>query len=319
MTPDVQSIRELWLQEEPLYRALVDHIIGVLEAGCKNAGVFAWVTGRPKEMASLLKKIIAKRKLYHELTDKAGVRVVVRFREDLKPAETMIERAFQVIGREDKIEKLGHNKVGYQAIHYDVVLPPETGEATLQNRQCEIQLRTLCQDLWADMDHELSYKPAAGEIASDVGRQINLLNALLELADRQFSTISELIKSGADPVLQLLTFLESHYYRFAARSYDPELAQSSVQLLWPLYGTQDVLKIESGITAFIDANRPKLSLIYDQYGRIGFPPVFLYQPELFLALHLLELDPFRLDERWCAAYPRSELEQVATMWGSPLD
>jgi hypothetical protein len=169
------------------------------------------------------------------------------------------------------------------------------------------------------MDHPLSYKPAP-EVARDVTRQINLLNALLELADRHFSALNAMIRSGANPVLQMLTSLERHNYRFAARPYDPELAQTSIRLFLPLYPLYDeeLAKIELAIDEFVEANAEKLSLNYDEYGQIQDPPLFLYQPELYLILHALQTDSFVLEERWCSEYPVEELERVATMWGIPL-
>jgi len=122
VTSDLHSARQRWLTEKARYAALSDCVVDILKAECKRAGLFAWITGRSKDTASLLKKLAKKEANYEDLTDKAGARVVVRFREGLTLAEAVVEQSFKVIRREDKTEKLGHNRVGYQAIHYDTVL-----------------------------------------------------------------------------------------------------------------------------------------------------------------------------------------------------
>jgi ppGpp synthetase/RelA/SpoT-type nucleotidyltranferase len=317
MTPDLRLVRAQWSEERQIYSTLCDHVVGVLKVGCREAGVFAWVDGRTKGTTSLLKKIMTKSVDYNDVSDKAGARIVVRFREQLKPVEQVVERCFRIVTREDKTEKLGNNRVGYQAVHYDVTVN-DAEPLELQDRLCEIQVRTLCQNLWAELDHQLSYKPATA-IAEDISRQINLLNGLLELADRQFSIINETIRSCGGPVPELQLFLEGIYYSLAAGPYDPKLTADVIETLLPLYGGSATSRIAAEIGAFVEEHRGTLLLIYGEYGDIEDPPLFLNQPELYMILHLLDKDMFRIEEQWCSQYPREELQRVATMWGTPLD
>ena len=42
------------------------------------------------------------------------------------------------------------------------------------------------------------------------------------------------------------------------------------------------------------------------------------QPEVLIVFDLLDRIPFKLSERWNAAFPPSELEELSRIWGKPI-
>lgn len=320
MIVDLAKARERWLSEKKSYERLLKAVMQSLEKELRAEGLLAHVTGRPKGLANLLKKFLKKEYDYDRITDKAGARVIVRFRDEIETVCRVIEASFNVLCKEDKAEALGHNQVGYSGIHYDVRLKASHEDhAELGSLQCEIQVHTLCLNLWASMDHELTYKPAV-PVPEDLRRQIYLLNALLEIADRSFTSVSaEIDRLPGAYSMGLLQNLEQHFYRFTGETYDPELSRQVLDDLSGLYGTDELDKLQSIVESFVETNATRLESLFNDYKDIEDRPLFLYQPEAFLILERLDKDPHTLEEVWTRHYPRQELERLSVAWGKPLD
>lgn len=314
--------RERWLFERSKYERLVKRVIPILEQKVRSGGIFAHVSGRTKGTSNLLKKLLKKGCDYDKITDKAGVRIAVRFRHEVESVLKLVEDSFDILSKENKAELLGHNKVGYSGVHYDVRLKPQsTGpeDPDIRDLQCEIQVHTLCQTLWAEMDHELSYKPAQ-PVPEDLRRQIYLLNALLEIADRSFSAINgELAMLPGAFAMGLFQNLERHFYRFTGQGFDPELSQQVLENILLSYDSSELTRLSAIIDEFVAANSSRLQSVFDQYQNIDDRPLLLFQPESFVLLERLERNPHILEEVWIRRYPRDELERLGVAWGKPLD
>jgi len=322
VTDPIRHAREMWQKEETLYAGLCKEVEQILKARIAEKGLHAVVTSRPKEITSLVKKVLRKGKSYEDLTDKAGARVNVRFRDELAEIAKLIEESFTVLKREDKTDELNYCETGYQAIHFDVSLKSggePKGAASGDQRICEIQLRTHCQDLWAVMAHELSYK-AEIEVPQDVQRRIYLLNAVLEVADREFAELANIIRSlpGAY-FMRLLHELEQYYFQFVDASFDRGLSLEMLAFLETLYTGEQREELATIVGKFVARNSEKLRMVYGLYSKAADKPLFLSQPEIFLILERLEADPHQLEASWVQRFPREELEALSIAWGRPLD
>jgi len=317
---DLSDARARWMAEEFKYDKLQKRVVALLKERLRSQGIFsAVVVGRAKGMSNLLKKILKKGYGYDKVTDKAGARVVVKFRHEVDPVLKLVESSFEILTKDDKGETLGHNKVGYSGVHYDVRLAAASEEVDVRGLQCEIQVHTLCQSLWAEMDHELSYKPAQ-PIPEDLKRQIYLLNAQLEIADRDFSVISkEILRLPGAYTMGLLQDLERHYYRFTGETFDTALSLQILENVLVSYPPDDRNKISVIIEEFVGANASKLQFVFGDYEKIADRPLLLFQPESFVLFERLERDPHTLEEVWTKYYPREELERLAIAWSRPLD
>jgi ppGpp synthetase/RelA/SpoT-type nucleotidyltranferase len=319
---ELQTARTRWQSERSNYEILARHVVTTIEKALRSQGMFAHVTWRVKDMASLLKKLLKKGYGYDQVTDKAGVRVVVRFRHEIEAALRLVESSFNIVKKEDKSEKLGHNQVGYSGVHYDVRLQSLTRDqevAGLATLQCEIQVHSLGQNLWAELDHELAYKPVQ-PVPDDLRRQIYLLNALLEVVDRNFDSISlEISKLPGADAMRLLQSLERHFYRFTGENFDSELSLQILDHVLSCYDSDELSKIPSIIEDFVESNAARLEFMFDQYEGIDSRPLLLFQPETFVLLERLGKTPHFLEEVWTKTYPREELERLSIVWGTPLD
>lgn len=317
MSNPVRHAREMWEKEEGIYAALCKEVEKILKAGIAAKGLQAIVSSRPKDITSLVKKVLRKGKSYEELTDKAGARVIVRFRDELDHIAALIEESFVIAKREDKTDELTYCEAGYQAIHFDVKL--RNGGDSLGERVCEVQLRTHCQDVWAIMAHELSYK-AEISVPQDVQRRIYLLNAVLEVADREFAELANIIRSlpGAHS-LKLLQDLERYYYQLVDERFDRELSLETIDFLESLYAQQQRAELSTIVGEFVQKNLARLRTVYGLYSRTADRPLFLTQPEVLLIMERLEADPHQLEASWVQRFPREELEALAIAWGKSLD
>ena len=93
----------------------------------------------------------------------------------------------------------------------------------------ELQVRTLAQDLWAEMAHELSYKSIFVMLRlicrRRIDRRIYILSALVESADMEFSRINRHVANapGAEQ-LNVLRTLETQFFKHVSRPYDLEMS-----------------------------------------------------------------------------------------------
>jgi ppGpp synthetase/RelA/SpoT-type nucleotidyltranferase len=106
----------------------------------------------------------------------------------------MVEREF-VVDRTNSVDKrtlLDPDRFGYQSLHYVAALSvARTGLAEygrFTGLRVEIQIRSTLQHAWAEIEHDLGYKSAAG-VPRDIRRRFSRIAGLLELADEEFSVI----------------------------------------------------------------------------------------------------------------------------------
>ena len=95
---NLETLREKWLDERELYEQLCHRVKYTLEEKTRLSGIACIVSSRTKEVASLLKKAIRKSYAdpYHEIKDKAGVRVICTYSASLPRLEEIIRESFIV-------------------------------------------------------------------------------------------------------------------------------------------------------------------------------------------------------------------------------
>jgi putative GTP pyrophosphokinase len=155
------------------------------------------VKGRPKSFKSFYKKYIRYLRDNPEpgkepqIPDQIGVRVVCPFLEDLKAVEDICQKELTVIEIEQKGSDYSFKEFGYESTHLLVKLPDEI---LLKRKNdfvsvAEIQIRTILQDAWAEVEHELVYKTEFTPYDKPMKRKLAALNATLSLADTVFQEI----------------------------------------------------------------------------------------------------------------------------------
>ncbi len=180
----------------PLYERLVEEVRYVLQTKLQAANIkAAALQGRAKGIDSFRTKISRKRYVepLKEITDLAGVRVVCHYESDAAEIARAIRSEFDVIEHVDKTLGLGVDKMGYGGAHFIVTLGSRYAGARydgIGSLSCEIQVRTVLQDAWAMISHQLSYKNEES-VPPRLQRDLNSVSALLEIAQRTFDSVRE--------------------------------------------------------------------------------------------------------------------------------
>jgi ppGpp synthetase/RelA/SpoT-type nucleotidyltranferase len=190
----------------PNYELLADVAKRVLGDTLGVAGIrFHSIEARAKSLESFGKKAAKPSEVdpskpkyqdpVREIVDLAGIRVITFLPRTVDQVCAHVQREFTVLERTDKAEELlDEGKLGYQSIHFLVQMHPNRTRLAEYQRYkdltFEIQVRTLLQHAWAEMEHDIQYKSAA-VIPAIIRRKFIALAGLLEIADREFQTLQD--------------------------------------------------------------------------------------------------------------------------------
>lgn len=128
------------------------------------------------------------------ITDLIGLRIVCLYEDELDTIARVVQTGFEALEITDKVSAVEGTEAafGYKGLHMDLRL--NAARRALPENQLlapltfELQIRTLIQDAWSVLDHQIKYKKS---IPGPLKRRINVLAALFELADREFRQIRE--------------------------------------------------------------------------------------------------------------------------------
>ncbi|MBN8707073.1 MAG: hypothetical protein J0L62_14470 [Bacteroidetes bacterium] len=144
------------------------------------------VHSRTKSFASFIEKI--QRKKYadpmNQMEDLAGVRVVNYYHSQVENIISVIRSEFVIINETDKVPDYEH-QFGYESYHLVVSLKENrttlTEYRSLAGLKCEIQIRTIFDHAWAQIEHEISYKkqePEKDKIRTELFEKSELLRKI---------------------------------------------------------------------------------------------------------------------------------------------
>ena len=175
-----------------------------------DAGInYLTVTGRAKTISSFAAKAARVENgepsftdPLTEITDQIGVRVITYVHSDVAAVVDLL--GDQVVIHDDRDmgrETASEGRFGYASRHLLVGLdaPREHLPAyeALRGRRAQVQIRTVLQHAWAEFEHDIRYKGTIpDEHVPDFDRRFTLAAGLLELADREFSTIRDRLQAG---------------------------------------------------------------------------------------------------------------------------
>lgn len=156
---------------------------------------------RAKSTESFIKKCVKKDEFgnlkytdpFRQITDFAGVRLICFLKKDVDPICERIISIFKSDGVEDVGERIFQKgRFGYQSKHILVKLTKDMYLPScnlVDDVFCEIQVRTLLQHAWAEIEHDIQYK---GDVIPDrLRKRFVSLAGLLEIADGEFERIQE--------------------------------------------------------------------------------------------------------------------------------
>ncbi|MEW6467774.1 MAG: (p)ppGpp synthetase [Bacteroidota bacterium] len=159
----------------------------------ENKIVVHQVPARVKTFESLSKKLDKKKGKYNsfsDLTDIVGLRIIVYLENEVDIVADMIRKEFVIdeVNSVDK-RKLASDSFGYKSLHYVVNLSEQrialTENKKFKDIKAEIQIRSILQHAWAEIEHDIGYK-GEHEIPEQHKRTFSRIAALLETADLEF-------------------------------------------------------------------------------------------------------------------------------------
>ncbi len=189
-----------------IYELFVSEIERILRVALTRQNIkVASIVGRAKDVESFGKKASKPSTLnpdlpkyndpMNEITDQAGVRVITFFPKTIDEVDKVVSAEFWVRDKSDKADTLKlEERFGYRSVHYLVSLKSDRTSlpeyAQYKDLIAEIQVRTVLQDAWAEIEHDIQYK-SSETIPPSIRRRFMSLAGLLEIADREFQAIQD--------------------------------------------------------------------------------------------------------------------------------
>jgi ppGpp synthetase/RelA/SpoT-type nucleotidyltranferase len=169
-----------------------------LDAELQEAGIRSIVTSRAKSVARLKakcgqreeqsgKRYSSVEEIYSDIVDLAGVRVALYFPGEIAQVGGIVNSLFDQVVPRKRFPNLtrarnGNRFSGYSAVHYLIQIKehdlsePQKSYAKVQ---IELQVASILMHAWSEVEHDLVYKPLAGDLSSDEYAILDQLNGLV--------------------------------------------------------------------------------------------------------------------------------------------
>lgn len=193
---DYAQARKKWESQFPSYQNFSRLIALEIESALKGQGLMSCVhqiTNRTKSPERFEEKCGRKRYRdpFREMKDLSAVRVITLFEADTVLVSEAICDHFVIDLEHSHIRApKSARQLSYRTIHLVAGLSDETASKTefsgFAEVQVEIQIRSVLQHAWAEIDHDSRYK-SDFELPPELERRLYLIAGLLEVADREFN------------------------------------------------------------------------------------------------------------------------------------
>ncbi|MFD9786950.1 hypothetical protein ACFWYX_23735 [[Kitasatospora] papulosa] len=319
---------ERYRRERPRIKQAAKLTAAHIRRRAARARINCEVTYRAKKISSFVTK--AQHKQYEdpwaEITDKAGIRIVVQHGGLLDRVVELIRESLTLVREpeDDRSVAGSEDRLQYPRLHVQVKAWGDQVSDDGQPYECEIQVRTEATDLWARMSHKLMYKPASAVVPSDVRRSLYRLIALVELYDLEVRRGVEALTQYPDVALsnQLLDEAEHLFRTFTDHEPRRDLSEEVVDVLTQTIN--DYATYADQLAKFAEDRRADLERAYDDYGPSSDHflkhgrYVLASQPESLIIFERLSNAKFLLHGLWIEELPESMLNDMADAWGVSL-
>lgn len=174
-----------------LTRKLAEVLKEILErSGIKTYGIIP----RPKDIERFRGKLKRDKEIHYdpkEMQDLAAIRIVGFLNRDAQRIADIVRNTFEIDENRTKTKAASPDTVGYSYIAQFVArLTRERAKlpdfARFKGIYFEIQVMTILQHAWAEIQHDDNYK---GMLRDDLKRRFNLIAGVLEVVDNEFENI----------------------------------------------------------------------------------------------------------------------------------
>jgi putative GTP pyrophosphokinase len=183
---------------ESVFQGFCEYLQSLLPELLKADGIrFHKIESRVKSRQSLEEKLTRPEKNYatlNDVTDVCGLRIITHFDSEVADIATVLEREFDIdkINSTDKRIYTDPNRFGYVSLHYVISLAGPRLKLTeckaWADCKAEVQIRTILQHAWAEIEHDLGFKSPVA-VPLEVKRRFARLAAILETADNEFAGV----------------------------------------------------------------------------------------------------------------------------------
>jgi ppGpp synthetase/RelA/SpoT-type nucleotidyltranferase len=193
----VEDFIARYRKEYDFYDQAARLVAQTLEVNLQAAGVRSMVTSRAKSVVRLEAKVrqraVEKKyatvdDIYDDIVDLAGARVALYFPGERQQVDTLVKNLFVLTGPAKDFPAASSAPTyekrfsGYWATHYRVQLR-EGALSEAQKRyadaRVEIQVASVLMHAWAEVEHDLVYKPLQGALSQDEYAILDELNGLV--------------------------------------------------------------------------------------------------------------------------------------------
>jgi ppGpp synthetase/RelA/SpoT-type nucleotidyltranferase len=209
----VDKFLERYLREYDYYLESAKLCAQQCENGLERNGIRAVVTFRVKRLDRLKDKLKKRNEtkkykrvedIYKDIVDLAGVRIAIYFPGDRDEVDKFIRSNFNVLHTKIFPEKKGpsyqtYQKLfpGYSANHYTLNLKNELLSETSKRyvqAQIEIQVASVLIYAWAEVEHDLVYKPSSGDLSVEEYGILDELNGLVLAGEVALERLQKAVK-----------------------------------------------------------------------------------------------------------------------------
>ncbi len=195
--PDREVLEKTYLENRAAYAAVLEafkqEVQDLFQAGTYHPTLKA----RVKDFDSYYTKVLKKLREHPDrdslpiVSDLLGIRIICPFLENLKDAERLLRETLQVTEVERKGYHRNVREFGYASTHLMVRVPGCILVKFHLTEQllCEVQLQTILQNAWSEVEHDLIYKADFSPFDEPLRRKLSALNAMLTLSDTIFQEI----------------------------------------------------------------------------------------------------------------------------------
>lgn len=240
----INDFLEQYISKLDVYQKASRLCAQICEKELERSGLRAIVTYRAKRPEKLKEKIVKRNamnqytsvdEIYQDIVDLAGVRIALYFPGDQCEIDKFIHNNFNVLDIKTfpqmsykNTTNIPYTKLfsGYRASHYRVNLKKERC-ADVHKKYCnmiiEIQVASVLMHAWAEVEHDLIYKPLSGSVSSDEYEILDELNGLVLSGE---IALNRLQKAFKERVSKRNESFSSHY-ELAAFLYDHLISSDS--------------------------------------------------------------------------------------------
>lgn len=195
--PNLSTTRAAYEKQKPQFESGLYSFYQEIRSMLEKNGFTPTIKYRVKRFENYFEKLrrirISPGKGQKTLSDFFALRIICPFLEDIETVEKLLMANFDVIENERKSSQHSFREFGYDSVHLMIRPSRKLPTANLPGVRnvCEVQLRTILQDAWAEVEHELVYKSDVNLPKGSIRRKLASLNATLTLSDLIFQEIRD--------------------------------------------------------------------------------------------------------------------------------